>query len=805
MPSRLTRQPEPTPPPSPRSRRRSSPRSAPASSTSSPPSATTAAQGAGTGDGAHRPTASSSPTTTSSPAPPRSRSRSSATARPTRRRCSATTRSHDIAVIKLADASGLHDRTARRLRRRSPSATRSSASATRSARAARPSAVGRQGHRARPVDHRAGRVRRHVRAADRPHRDRRDHPARRLRRRARSTPTARSSASSPPAPVVGAPPDDQTATQGYAVPIATAKPIADADHRRQVLDTVHIGGTAFLGVQVDGAAPPPAPPSGVVVAGTVDGSAAAKAGHRRRRRRHRGRRHARSRTRRRTAAPRSPRHHPGDRVSVRWTDAVGHVAHRHGHPHRRTGRMTDDQQPPAPASPTPFHPHSGEPRVRDRPDPLTAAARPNRRLPRAAVRRRATQAALLEDALFQIKRVVVGQDRLVERVLLCLLANGHCLIEGVPGLAKTLTVSTLSHVVGGQFSRVQFTPDLVPGRPRGHPHLAAVHRGASTSSGAPSSPTSCSPTRSTGHPRRCSPRCSRRWPSARSPSAATPVQLPAPFLVLATQNPIESEGVYALPEAQRDRFLMHVVVPQPTYEEEIGHRPAHEQRHPAGRPGAHARPARRAAGRRPARLRPPRRSGLRGAPRHGHPRAGPLGPRRTSTGYIALGASPRGTLGLISSARALAVLRGRRFVVPAGRLRRRARGAAAPRHASPTTPSPRACSPTTSSARCSATCPAPRISPQQDEVTHAEQTVGVRPVARPRPPDDRGPAAGRGLGRRGRRPGGGAAPARARGAAAAGRQRVRRPPDHRHRAGQRAGRCPRRTSRATTRGSSTGT
>ncbi|HEY2300998.1 MAG TPA: AAA family ATPase, partial [Acidimicrobiales bacterium] len=71
-------------------------------------------------------------------------------------------------------------------------------------------------------------------------------------------------------------------------------------------------------------------------------------------------------------------------------------------------------------------------------------------------------AALLEDALFQVKRVIVGQDRMVERALLCLLARGHCLIEGVPGLAKTLTVSTMAQVIGGSFARLQFTPDLVP-------------------------------------------------------------------------------------------------------------------------------------------------------------------------------------------------------------------------------------------------------------------------------------------------------------------------------------------------------
>src|SRR3954470_16187676 len=71
-------------------------------------------------------------------------------------------------------------------------------------------------------------------------------------------------------------------------------------------------------------------------------------------------------------------------------------------------------------------------------------------------------AAVLEDALFQVKRVIVGQDRMVERALVCLLARGHCLLEGVPGLAKTLTVKTLAQVVGGSFTRIQFTPDLVP-------------------------------------------------------------------------------------------------------------------------------------------------------------------------------------------------------------------------------------------------------------------------------------------------------------------------------------------------------
>ncbi len=168
--------------------------------------------------------------------------------------------------------------------------------------------------------------------------------------------------------------------------------------------------------------------------------------------------------------------------------------------------------------------------------------------------------AVLERALFEVKRVVVGQDAMVERMMIGLLARGHVLLEGVPGVAKTLAVRTLATVVGGDFVRLQFTPDLMPVRHRRHPGLAAVHRDASTSNPDRSSPTSCSPTRSTALPPRCSRRCSRRWPSSRSAIGGQTYRLPDPFLVLATQNPIENDGVYALPEAQRDRFLLKVDV-----------------------------------------------------------------------------------------------------------------------------------------------------------------------------------------------------------------------------------------------------
>ncbi len=177
----------------------------------------------------------------------------------------------------------------------------------------------------------------------------------------------------------------------------------------------------------------------------------------------------------------------------------------------------------------------------------------------------AANAALLEDALFQIKRVIVGQDRMVERALVCLLARGHCLIEGVPGLAKTLTVSTLAEVVGGDFSRIQFTPDLVPAdiigtriwRPSREdfdiewgPIFANIVLADEINRAPAKVQAALLEVMAEGHV--------SIGGAVRSVSQ--------PFLVLATQNPIESEGVYALPEAQRDRFLMQVLIHHPSYE-----------------------------------------------------------------------------------------------------------------------------------------------------------------------------------------------------------------------------------------------
>src|SRR5579862_3904925 len=179
----------------------------------------------------------------------------------------------------------------------------------------------------------------------------------------------------------------------------------------------------------------------------------------------------------------------------------------------------------------------------------------------------AAQAALLEDALFQVKRVIVGQDRMIERAFVCLLARGHCLIEGVPGLAKTLMVSTLARVVGGDFSRIQFTPDLVPADIIG----TRIWRPSTEEFGIEWGPVFANIVLAdeiNRAPAKVQSALLEAMAEGQVSIGGHTRKVPDPFLVLATQNPIESEGVYSLPEAQRDRFLFHIVVTHPSYEEE---------------------------------------------------------------------------------------------------------------------------------------------------------------------------------------------------------------------------------------------
>src|SRR5438045_4136342 len=176
-------------------------------------------------------------------------------------------------------------------------------------------------------------------------------------------------------------------------------------------------------------------------------------------------------------------------------------------------------------------------------------------------------AAPLERLLFEMKKVIVGQDRLLERVIVALLARGHCLIEGVPGLAKTLTVETMAAAVGGTYSRIQFTPDLIPSDIVGTRIYRPSIEGFDVELG-PVFANFVLADEINRAPAKVQSALLEVMAERQVTIAGITHPAPNPFLVLATQNPIESEGVYPLPEAQRDRFLMKLVVGYPSAQEE---------------------------------------------------------------------------------------------------------------------------------------------------------------------------------------------------------------------------------------------
>ncbi|ABD10763.1 ATPase [Frankia sp. CcI156] len=273
-----------------------------------------------------------------------------------------------------------------------------------------------------------------------------------------------------------------------------------------------------------------------------------------------------------------------------------------------------------------------------------------------------SDAALLERALFEIKKVIVGQDRMVERMLVALLARGHCLLEGVPGVAKTLAVQTLATVVGGSFVRIQFTNDLVPSDIVG----ARIYRASQEAFDVELGPVFANfvlADEINRAPAKVQSALLEVMSEKQVSLGGVTHRLPEPFLVLATQNPIESEGVYPLPEAQRDRFLMKVNVPYPNPAEELeivrrmGTSPPLPER--VLTPQALTRLQTRAdevfvhhaiiefAVRLVLATRSPGEAGL-----------------PELEGHLAYGASPRASLGLVAAARALGLLRGRDYVVP---------------------------------------------------------------------------------------------------------------------------------------------
>jgi len=177
-------------------------------------------------------------------------------------------------------------------------------------------------------------------------------------------------------------------------------------------------------------------------------------------------------------------------------------------------------------------------------------------------------AALMERILYEVKRVVVGQDRFLERVMVALLAGGHLLVEGVPGLAKTLTVKTLAGVLQGQFRRIQFTPDLVPADLIGT-RIYNQKTGEFSTALGPVFTHLLLADEINRAPAKVQSALLEVMQERQVTIAGQTHYVPEPFLVMATQNPIETEGTYPLPEAQVDRFMMKVLVDYPSDEEEF--------------------------------------------------------------------------------------------------------------------------------------------------------------------------------------------------------------------------------------------
>ncbi|MCU0560376.1 MAG: MoxR family ATPase [Desulfobacterales bacterium] len=269
---------------------------------------------------------------------------------------------------------------------------------------------------------------------------------------------------------------------------------------------------------------------------------------------------------------------------------------------------------------------------------------------------------LMERLLYEIKKIVVGQDRFLERVLVAILAQGHLLVEGVPGLAKTLTVKTLARTIHGTFRRIQFTPDLVPADLVGT-RIYNQKTGEFATALGPVFTHLLLADEINRAPAKVQSALLEVMQEYQVTIAGETHRVPQPFLVMATQNPIETEGTYPLPEAQVDRFMMKVLVGYPSEEEEfvIVNRVTGAESEVAAvatteQLRALQRECRSAfvdpalvqyAVRLAAATRDPARYGI-----------------PDLSAYLSYGASPRAPIHLIEAARALACMRGRSYVLP---------------------------------------------------------------------------------------------------------------------------------------------
>jgi MoxR-like ATPase len=274
----------------------------------------------------------------------------------------------------------------------------------------------------------------------------------------------------------------------------------------------------------------------------------------------------------------------------------------------------------------------------------------------------AKEGELLERTVFEVKRIIVGQDRLVERMLVGLLAKGHLLLEGVPGVAKTLAVETVAKVVGGSFSRLQFTPDLVPADILG----TRIYRQGREEFDVELGPVVANfvlADEINRAPAKVQSAMLEVMAERHLSIGGKTFPMPNPFLVLATQNPIENEGVYPLPEAQRDRFLFKLIIEYPNVEEE---------REIIYRMGVEAPTPDQV-------LTPDELVRLQGVASRVFVHHALVDyvvrlvvATRTPTdhgltdvaNWVSYGASPRASLGIVAAARALALVRGRDYVLP---------------------------------------------------------------------------------------------------------------------------------------------
>jgi MoxR-like ATPase len=268
----------------------------------------------------------------------------------------------------------------------------------------------------------------------------------------------------------------------------------------------------------------------------------------------------------------------------------------------------------------------------------------------------------LQPVLFEVKRMIVGQDVLLERMAVALLCGGHLLVEGVPGLAKTLSVKSLAAAVGGQFQRIQFTPDLVPADLTGT-RVYHQHSGEFQTQLGPVFTNLLLADEINRAPAKVQSALLEVMQEHQVTIGRETFQVPEPFLVMATQNPIESEGTYPLPEAQVDRFMMKVVVGYPSATEE------HAIVDRALRPAAEIREM----------LTPADLIAMQGRVREIYVDPAVVdyavrlvtATRRTFAAglgdmkkYVSFGASPRASIALVTGARALAFLQGRDYALP---------------------------------------------------------------------------------------------------------------------------------------------